>query len=679
MAEPRLPVYEPLRLLSCFPLCPLSTPGKESLESTWEPLELTDLLPTEYEIYAGMVHLLRLRGRAAALDPGNPEVLADLDACLPLAAYMETTGCFRDEDVEAALFSLEPSRELAHTMRTMPDICHEVFNLKFWTKDCPTDWATLLTKATPLPCKGRNLEKSFAEAVSYSPHVFDFVIRVLFGCFLGLYGGRTAGFRTRLALYAAFVVHPPAVADLQRFLLANKSVIGLCVESYILFSMAQGTMDDFLRANYQWDVISDNRKGAMLALQESVDAMVEAHGYDFMLAGEAWTSVGGVLRQFSVEFKKFCFRPVTQSMTSCVVNQAFKIWRKVSGDKCYAGLLRIPSAYAQWIWSIPFTPWTQSQFDKALVSLPSAFFRESTQKAWNKIRRGYYMESSMTGPQHLMAGTEKKKNGLFFEDTDTFFDIFGFCLAAQTRSKIRWATLPKEWALNQAEALRIPGTDGISPSAGVYYICPNCATVCCVPVKFPEGVQRAKRERARYSHNTRIDFGTMELACKFYSPRRKKQIIKRRKRKQKDCDNIRVCTNTRLVPFCMIGVVLWTEQNGNLALCVDCGTMVSWTPDCYSDRGPTCGCTLQEPPPPELGNCFFCKRKFSARTKFRTHAVLNDLTGNMEHVKVCNRHGTGWVHKLPYIFTAEQIRFSIEEKKYAFLLNGTTPIFADKR
>lgn len=715
-----MPQYPPLRLLWFFPDEAVKLfqgpPSKgRPLESHWEPTPVDLIHDTDHEVYKRVVDALRFHSAFADLNPTNPQYLAEMDSYLPLAAYMQQEGLFSDKDIAPALFRYHPSTDLAHTMRTMPDICRVVFDLKFWTKDCPSDWATLLTKATPLPCKGRNLEKSFAEAIELSPNVFDFVLRVLFGCFLGLYGGRVAGFQSRLALYAAFVTYPPSVKDLQRFLLANKAVTGLCIESYILFSMRQGALDIFLRKTYQWEIIWENRMAAMRCLQDCVDHLIDTYGFEFMTiraqhagplgpegelllllekqkerpglpgrGGQAaplppnWDGVGPKLKEFSVAFKKYCFRPVTQSLTSCVMGQAFKIWRKESDTKCYTGLLKLPTSFLQHIWSIPYEPTNQTYFDGALTLLPPKFFSEDIRKKWTKLRHDYYMESTMTGAQHLMAGTEKKKTGLYFTDKNAFFDIFGFCIAVENRRKIRWSTLPREWALNQAEALRLPGTNGISPHAGVYFICPNCCTVCCMPVTFPEGVQRDKRERARYSHNTRIDLGTMEITCKAYSQRRKEQIIKRRKRKNKDCDNIRVCSDTKLVRFCMIGMVLWTEHNGNLVLCVDCGTMVSWTPECYTDRGPTCGCALQEPPPPPLGSCVYCKREFSSRTKYRTHLVLNELTGDMEEMRVCTRHGTAWEHKLPYVFTREQILTSIERWQYAFLLHGTSPIFVDK-
>lgn len=678
----RLPEYPPLRLLSCYPLeSPLALPF-EFAPDRWEPVPVASVDDAEHEIYLGLVGAIEIRTQWVSRNPSAASLL-ELDAYLSLAAFMDVTGCYSDRELAPELFRVSPALDLSHTLRSMPDIGRLMFDLKFWTKKCSSDWATLLNKAMPLPCKGRNLEKAFATAIEYDA-VFNFVLQVLFGCFLGLYQGRKACLRRRIVLYAVFSVFPPTVEQLRSFILANKPTVALCVESFNLFSMGLGVFHDFLAKTYRWDVVTENRAEAVCCLQECVDDLIDRFGLKFMDMSRsdvaaAWAAVGPKLKAFSVAFKKFCFRPVTQSITSCVVAQAFKVWRKNVDFKCYTGLIDVPIEVFQYVWDIPYDPQRQEEFDGATSLLPARFFDQKTRNAWKKVRWDYYMEKTMTGPQHFMAGTEKKKTGLFFTDPKLFFEIFVFCLTVENRRKVRWAPLPREWAIRQANALVIPGTGGISPYAGQYYICPNCAKARCAPVTFPDGMFKDKRERARYSHQTRVDFGTMEVSCKDFSKRRKEQIIKRRKRKGKDCDNIRVCSDTHLVRFCMIGMVLWTEQDGNLVLCVDCGTMVSWTPECYSDRGPTCGCQLQAPPPRDPGTCRYCKRAFSARTKFTVHSVLNELTGDLEHVKICNRHGTAWKHKLPYMFTLAQLFYCIDNDKYAFLLHGKTPIFCDKQ
>ena len=129
--------------------------------------------------------------------------------------------------------------------------------------------------------------------------------------------------------------------------------------------------------------------------------------------------------------------------------------------------------------------------------------------------------------------------------------------------------------------------------------------------------------------------------------------------------------------FCMVGTLLYTEQDGNLVLCVDCGTMIAWTPHCISERGPTCGCCYQnEPTPVSAGNCASCDKVFSHRSKTRSHTVLNESSGDIETIKVCRGHHTNWETKLHYLFPKSVFLNAIRMKKYAILYKGT-PIFQD--
>lgn len=609
--------------------------------------------------------------------------LARLDEFIPLVAHMVCEHKFDDASLAPLVARLGPEGGLVHTIRTMPDICHLVFSLGFWTKKVADDWAVLLTKATPLPCKARNLENSFSQAVEHT-EVYDFLIRVLFGCFLGLYGGHKAPFWTRVWCYAVFVVYPPSVKQFQKFIMANKAVVSICVETFILFSMKQTPFHDYLVKNYQWAPIYENRFEAMKDLQLHVQSV--AVDRSFLTRKSNWTGLDEKLQTYSVEFKKYCFRPLVQDFGSRMYEQAFKIWRKNSQSKCYSGLLTIPQEYFEYVWSIPYDVHNQRHFDAYLSMLPSHLFGEIIIQRWNDARTNYYMEQNMTGPQHLLAGTEKKKTGLYYTDPQLFFDLFAYCLVFTHRLKLRWGLLPRSWALSQADALASAhGT--LSPDAGVYYICPNCCKIRTKPVTFPNGQFKNKRERARYCHDVRIDFGNMVAYCKDYSPRRKKQILKRRKRKQKNDeeyengDNIKVCSQTPLVRFCMVGVMLTTEQDGNLALCVDCGTMIAWTPECVSERGPTCGCRLKEletAPLAEPSVCASCDRQLSPRSRTRTHTVFNDVTGEIEEIRVCRGHHTHWEHKLQYMFPKSQLLQAIRDHQYAYMYNGS-PIFKDRR
>lgn len=670
------PCYQPLRTLHLIPLTGVIKEKVTFDEPLWCPYSFPD--NDGYKIYWECVKGISFWGHQVPSDLS----LSNLDRFIPLVAHMLCEHEFSDELLAPMVPRLFGG--LVHTIQTMPDICVIVFYLGFWTKKISPyfhDWAVLLTKATPLPCKARNLENSFSEAVK-SPEVYDFLIRVILGCFLGLYGGRKAPFWTRVWCYAAFVVYPPSVKQFQKFILKNKGVITICVETFILFSLKQTPFDDYLRKKYQWSTIYENRFKAMEALQEHVYNI--GNGKDFLTKRSNWAGLDDKLQAFSVEFKKYCFRPIVQPFGDRVIEQAYKVWRKNSSARCHAGLLSIPLEYFEYVWSIPLDVYNQRHFDAFLSMLPSHLFSSDVIQRWNKAKYEYYMEQNVTGPQHLMAGTEKKKTGLYYSDSQTFFDLMSYCLVFTHRLKLRWGLLPRTWALNQSDALSKLLGDALHADSGCYYICPNCSKVRTKPVNYPDGQFKNKRERARYCHDVRVDFNTMVAYCKDYSPRRKKQILKRRKRKNRqdedyeNGDNIKVCTQTPLIRVCMVGIMLYTEQDGNLVLCVDCGTMISWTPQCITERGPTCGCMLkhQDIPLRDAGSCASCDRVFSHRSRVRTHDVLNEVSGQIETIKVCRGHHTNWEHRLQYLFPKSLLLRAIRNHQYAYLYNGT-PIFRD--
>lgn len=650
---------------------PLSGDIKETIHFD-EPLWCPYSLPQEnHEIYWSIVQRISFWGYQTPSDKS----LAELDEYIPLVAHMVVSGAFSDDELAPVVPRLYGG--LVHTIQTMPDICHMVFYLGFWSKNLAPyyrDWSVLLTKATPLPCKARNLENSLADAIDH-PEVYDFLVRVLIGAFLGLYGGHKAPFWNRVWIYAAFVTYPASVDQLKAFVLRNKGVVTICMESFILFSIKQTPFHDFLCEKYQWSTIYDNRFRALETLQEHIHTI--AVDKTFMTDKRNWAGLDDKLQAFSVEFKRHCFRPIVQPFGDRIIEQCYKIWRKNTSTRCHAGLLTIPQEYFEYVWSIPYDVLDQRHFDAFCSMLPPHIFSDDIIQRWNKARRDYYMEQNVTGPQHLMAGTEKKKTGLYYTDTQTFFDLFAYCLVFTHRLKFRWGLLPRSWALNQANALVM------TPDAGVYFVCPNCCKVRTKPVTFPNGKFKNKRERGRYCHDVRIDFKNMTAYCKDYSPRRKKQILKRRKRKNKNDedyengDNIKVCLQTPLIRICMVGIMLYTEKDGNVVLCVDCGTMIAYTPQCITERGPTCGCCYNPQPviePP--GSCASCHKTLSHRSKVRIHTVLDELSGDIETIKVCRGHNTQWEHKLHYLFPKQTLLRAINNNQYAYLYEGT-PIFRD--
>lgn len=591
---------------------------------------------------------------------------------------MEMTGEFSDRCL--AVVAQHIDTQLALTLDSMPDICVVLFAMNLWAKKKKISgpyraWATLLIKATPLPCKGRNLENAFSEAVE-DPVFYDFIVRVLAGAFLGLYGGTKAPFWTRVWCYAAFVLKPPDIPQLQAFILQNKAAVAVSVENFILFSYALTPFADFFARTYAWDAIVKKRVRAMEALQEHV--LKIADNCAFMSDWGAWAFVENLLLKHTVDFKKLCFRSIVMPFCSKIVEEGFKVWRRETQEKCFSGRLLIAQEYLEHVWTVPYSPDNQKYLDAHVEVLPPKYFDDSTIAAYTASREAYYMERNSTSPQHLMSGTEKRKSGLYFKDPQAFFDVFGYCFAANHRLKIRWGLIPREWALAQAHAL-LGGRDALPPDAGVYFLCPNCSKIRTRPVTYPAGSDDPTRSKGLYPHQVRFDLGTRESYCKDFSFGRKKQILKRRQRKrvltETEGDNIKVCSLTPLTRICMIGVLLTTEQDGNLILCVDCGTMIAWTPQCLSERGPTCGCAIKPQAPRPIGECGVCEAALYPSSDFRQHDVLDG--NSVTTLYLCSNHYSHWVTKLQYILPKKVVVEAVRKFQYAILYNGV-PIFLDR-
>lgn len=677
---PKLPPrFPPLPLLSHFQIWPpldvVEPAGGAPV--VWCPFSFP---PKGYTVYWNCVHGVAFWASQKVSDYS----LAEMDAFIPLIAYMTSEEKYSDEQLAGIVPRLGPLDSLAHTIKTMPDVTPVLIVMNMWAKkekfDGPyKNWASLLIKATPLPCKSRNLENAFSEAVE-DPEFFGFIIRVLLGSFLGVYGGETAPFACRLWCYAAFVVFQPSVKELKKFIIENKSTVSLCVENFILFSMWLTPLHAYLEKNYQWNGVISGRVAALAALQRHVHSI--AVDENFLTNAENWTSVENMLATQTIHFKKLCFRSVVEPFRKTVIEQGFKIWRRDSGEKCYTSSLSIPQQFLEYIWSIPCEVSNQRHLDAHVELLPSRFFDDKTRAFFRQMQVDYYMERKTTAAQHLVAGTAKKKTGLYYQDKQAFFDVLAYCMAANHRMKMRWALLPRSWALAQAHALA-KGRDTLHPDAGCYFLCPNCSKVRTEPVKFPKGQKFSKREKGRYASGVRFDLGESKAYCKDFSPKRKKNIMKKRqKKKNKNTDqfgdNIRVCYLTPLVQICMVGVLLWTEKDGNLVLCVDCGTMIKWTRECISPRGPTCGCSLSPAANPKepIGECEVCENDLFPRSHFRTHDVLDVDSGEITKLHLCWSHRSHWVTKLMYILPKHIVVEAVRQKKWAAMINGT-PLFFD--
>lgn len=595
--------------------------------------------------------------------------LERLDSWIPLIAHMYLTNEYDDASLKPHLIALGPSAGLAHTLRTMPDICLHVLYLKMWKT--PEDlmappemvkWADLLTLAIPIACKGRNLAKNFAKRVIKHPPVYDFVMRVFLGAMLGVFGGKVAPFWTRVFLYGAFVLNKPSNTQLASFILNHKLVARICIESFIFYSMKQTPLHDYLVDNYTWQYVFDNRFKALEVLQ---DQLVEiACDAEFLKEPVRWLEVEKRIEVLNKDMTPHCFRPVTTSFSDDLIKEAMIVWRQ---DKPESLVPPFDLRVFRQIWSLP-----QDNLDVRIDQIVPVGLKASTLDALEKAKRMFYMEQKMTGAQHLMSGTPKKPFGLYHEDRPEFFRVLGFAMLASMRLSVRWGHIPKDWTERQMQAL-----GPLLPDDGVYFVCPLCCEIRSRPVTWPEGKNHHVAAKGRYKYLISTDLGSQQHYCVKYS----KNLIKKRGDDfvlEDDTETETACIKTPLLRICMIGLVLYTKGDGNLVLCVDCGTLVKLTRECMSKRGPTCGCTLKEAPTGPKIECEACGKEIHSRSRKQQFRVFDSDTGEVCNITLCQAHKANWISKYAYMFTKKEAIRAIRKNKYARMIHGT-PVFYKKK
>jgi hypothetical protein len=535
----------------------------------------------------------------------------------------------------------------------MPDVCLHVLYLQFWKS--PEDllaprhirpWADLLTTAAPVACKTRHLTQKFRTAILKHPPVYDFVLRVLLGAMLGLYGGKPAPFWVRVYLYANFVTYTPTRMQLAQFIDRHKLVTRICLESYILFSMQQTPMHDFLVNTYTWQGVVDNRFKALEVLQDHLVSIVtDEH---FLVDRKRWLNAERDLQALNKEMSPLCFRPVTTPFCDDLIKSSLVVWRKNQPSRKDFSLAYNISAAKQ-VWSV-------DQFNLLSAETLCTGLKESTIKAYLEARHSFYQEQKMTGAQHLVAGTDKKLTGLFYKDNPEFFKLLAFATLVSNRLAMQWGRIPSEWTRAQIEALsRI--TDGeLHNDAGVYFVCPSpdCSEIRSKPVLYPEGSNKSDAAAGRYQDRVVTDLGTGEHICH------------------------NKLHNVKLLRICMIGIVFSTRTNGNMILCVDCGTLTSLTRECMTARGPTCGCSLPTEQKKAATSrpqaCDACGLALHAKSKTQNFRVFDADTGEIVDITVCKIHHANWISRFAYLFTKKDAINAIRTNRYARMIHGS-PVF----
>jgi hypothetical protein len=593
-----------VRPLLLRPLQHLTPPLRGTQRDSWFPEDL----PREgHQRYWKTVTRLR----ALALSDRIREILDLEDQLVPVVAFFECTGRYTDSEV-AQVWPLV-SRPVAP-----PDLCMEAFSVGIWN-DPVGFWPTLLTKALPNACKVRTLHAKLVKHVTDRVDAYDAVLRILLHALWGTFGGHVPSFDVRVMCYAALALYPPSPNQLAAFILDHKNVVSFALRDFVLSLIDLTPLGTLLRQRYPWqDVVDGVREGMDLARQA-----LEVHATDRFFLQRPWGQVEDSLFALNQLKKSLCFRAKRMPFHKQVLADMRAIERKHSGG---ALTVRRISPLAELRSGGP----------------PPVYASEMA-----VAEQEYNSEQKLTGAKRLLIGTERKPPGIFITDRPAYELLAEHYAAVDRRKKIRWGYLPKEWAILQRRH-----------GLGTFMLCPVCCEARATPLVFPQGKNARLRFKAHFMQDVKVDLRTLTAQCAARDTRHRDRIVRRRARSQRDDPvhstgaDIEVCHRTPLVNVHMVGVVLETERDGPLLLCVDCGALMRYTPESWTVNGPTCGCKIVGAEP---HMCAICRAP--AKKAVRRHIVLTP--NGCRQVEVCMSHRTRWVDRTPSMVTLSTIRKAV--------------------
>jgi len=597
-----------------------------------------------------------------------------------LIAFMECTQIYDDESLKEYEFLLDPASVC--TVQSMPDLCYAALHVKLWQDpeddlSAPKDlyWSNILTSALPNPCKGRSINIKLAKDVLHNNAVYDVVLRILFGSFLGVYGdAEPASFETRVMCYAAFSLYPPTPEELSEFLLQKKIVVAFCFRSYLMFLFGLTPMRGWLCQRYEWETIEKTICDGMNAFRRQLHLV--AYGPGFLTTNAGWKNIENELVLVNKAYKKHVFRAADKPFYARALQEMEDIQR--------AELKK--QTHETRVTSLPVIKYSAREIHYVMSKdgfVNPSFVKELTDVSrWNRLPSNttqeilqaqdlYDREIKMTTARKFLYGS--RKDGLYYKDRESYDLLESFYRACEVRLKSRWGYLPFLWRERQEKALQKRTGKVHNPT---YFYCPKCTSIRSNPVTFPEGNDLKKQHNAFYSKGIRLDLGTMQHYCVARNnERRKNAILRRRNRgvgaRYVEGDDIMVCDGTPVFPVQMLGVVFFTFHDGLLLLCVDCACIMAFTPESMTARGPTCGCqnpVLKEP----LVSCGLCE-EIVPKKKTRTQVVLGDE--EIENMSICKKHWTGFANNKGFMFSINILRFIQKHSLKVRMSSDGTPFF----
>lgn len=604
-----------------------------------------------------------------------------------LVAHMEETQHYADDDLYDIYGLLRPAPEMALTLQDMPDMAVDAARVEIWSDRCFSYWSALLTRALPNPCKGRALIDTLLADMAANENVFDMALRIVFGSLLGLYNASVVpAFRERVALYAVFALHPPTPQQLGAFMVRHKKTTEFCFRAYLLFMMQQTALHGYLCDKYRWAEATAYVWTGMDELRAALPSIITSPDFLFR-SDDAWRQIETRLKVLNRDAKAMCFRPAKVPFYLHVLAE-IQTQRRAhdtgdDGIPVSAAAMRPLPRHLDHVLRFPSQA-TPAQL-QIRMTLLDGVVDLATQAALKRAEAAYAKEQQMTLARRLLAGTEKRRTGIFQSHRQQMECLFSFYTACHMRLRVNWSYLPLEWAERQLQSLR--KTHGfLHPETGCYYFCPRCGEIKSTPVTWPNGANERLRGAALMMQRVRNDLRYGRHLCASMGLRRK-EAIKRRRARPPDAakrgnaahlrgDDIYVCGSTPLMTVCMVGIALVFVNRYILVLCVHCGTLVKWSPECISVDGPTCGC--QNAPDPDAVETFVCAICNAETSSVRVHTVIHE--GQTCLVRVCRTHGTEkWADSERETFTLETLRRAVDENQRVRSISETTYFFAERK
>lgn len=661
-----------LPLLSLLPVPPEPPPSEPaSAETTtyvWCPRS-----PPEDEQHA--TYWRTVNALSAAHETGVIPRASDLLT----AAFAETRSVFSDDGplkTAAAYFS-DLGDACEFTVRALPDLCAAVIYVPFWgsvpshVPEALREWATLMGQVLPNPCRARAFVPALIRRLD-QPIFYDYVLRVIFAALLGIYDRdkEVRGVRERMVLYAAFSLNPPTPWQLARFVeLAPQFTLFAC-RQHLFFTIQQvPAVHSFLCETYHWREMEKAVADGLDAARKHMLIMGLLPG--FLSNEQLWTRCETLLFAQNQLSLCYCYRAAAKPFHEKLLADYERLTRADERYRPGPSAVQLVDAFS---YASDFHTDGLLSFDIADPRhwpdvLPTRFLDKLCD-----VKAAYDSETQMTSAGTLLQTIHR-------EAPFAYNGLFCVLEAISHRLSLRWQRLPQQWAQRQLEAVSKLGGD---EDAGVYLVCSKCRELRATPLVYPQGFDERARASARFPEKVSIrmnGFAPVRLVCHARGIRKHDATAKRHEhnyRKQpstraKKIDPIAVCSDIEVLRINLVGVLLYTEVNGLVTLCVDCGTLLKWTRKCLTDRGPTCGCQLDSIA--TLVNCDICKKR-QPMDKLRKHQVLRK-TG-LSEVAVCIAHNTQWLDMVKVVPIFSEVRDAVLRRK-ARIPVGDSFVFVNRR